>query len=100
MFAGLAVALGFQCGLFNIGAEGQIKKSWEADIWVGETYPSYLYHNLFEDEVANTTLFLQEALYRMIEHLYVKIESYYEGLNLLNLPKACFELDSETRKKP
>lgn len=78
----------FQTTLFN-------QKSWEAEIWFGETYPSYLYHNLFEDEVANTTFFLPEALYRKMEHLSVKIERYYEGLNLLNLPKACFELDSE-----
>ena len=68
------------------------QKSWEAEIWFGEDTPSYLHHNLFEDEVAQTTLFLPEELYKTIEGLSIKIERYYEGLNLLDLPKACFEL--------
>lgn len=35
IFAGLAVALGFRCGLFNIGAEGQILIGALASVWVG-----------------------------------------------------------------
>jgi len=35
IFAGLAVALGFRCGLFNIGAEGQILIGGLASVWVG-----------------------------------------------------------------
>ncbi|MBA4419668.1 MAG: ABC transporter permease [Anaerolinea sp.] len=35
MFAGLAVALGFRVGLFNIGAEGQIFVGALATVWVG-----------------------------------------------------------------
>jgi general nucleoside transport system permease protein len=35
IFAGLAVALGFQSGLFNIGAEGQIFIGAIASVWVG-----------------------------------------------------------------
>jgi ABC-type uncharacterized transport system permease subunit len=35
IFAGLAVALGFQCGLFNIGAEGQIYVGAAAAAFVG-----------------------------------------------------------------
>jgi simple sugar transport system permease protein len=35
IFAGLAVALGFQCGLFNIGAEGQIFIGALASVYVG-----------------------------------------------------------------
>jgi len=74
------------------------QKSWEAGIWFGDTDPSYLYHNLFEDEVAKTALSLPEELYRLIEHLSVKIECHYERFNLSNLPKACFESESCTRK--
>jgi len=35
IFAGLAVALGFRSGLFNIGAEGQIGMGWMAAVIVG-----------------------------------------------------------------
>jgi len=35
IFAGLAVALGFKCNLFNIGAEGQIYIGALASVWIG-----------------------------------------------------------------
>ena len=35
IFAGLAVALGFRCGLFNIGAEGQLLIGALCSVWVG-----------------------------------------------------------------
>ncbi|MBS1251084.1 MAG: hypothetical protein MAG451_00114 [Anaerolineales bacterium] len=35
IFASLAVALGFRCGLFNIGAEGQLLIGALASVWVG-----------------------------------------------------------------
>ncbi len=40
-FLGLAVAFGFKCGLFNIGAEGQFYIGEIAAVWVG-----YSFHNL------------------------------------------------------
>jgi simple sugar transport system permease protein len=39
IFAGLAVALGFRAGLFNIGAEGQIGIGWLAAVIVGYAIP-------------------------------------------------------------
>ncbi len=38
IFAGLAVALGFRAGLFNIGAEGQIGIGWIAAVLVGLSF--------------------------------------------------------------
>jgi ABC-type uncharacterized transport system permease subunit len=35
IFAGLAVTLGFRCGLFNIGAEGQLFLGALTSVWVG-----------------------------------------------------------------
>lgn len=35
ILAGLAVALGFRAGLFNIGVEGQIGVGWLVAVWVG-----------------------------------------------------------------
>ena len=67
------------------------QKSWEAELWFGENEPSYLRHNLYEDEVAKTTLVLPEPYHRMIKELSVKIERLYDGIDLSSLPKACFE---------
>jgi ABC-type uncharacterized transport system permease subunit len=38
MLAGLAVAVGFKCGLFNIGVEGQFLMGALASAWVGYTF--------------------------------------------------------------
>jgi hypothetical protein len=67
------------------------QRSWEAEIWFGENDPPYLRHNLYEDEVAQTTFYLPEQLYRLIIELSIKIERFYEGLDLSNLSKGCFE---------
>jgi len=72
--------------------ESFCQKSWEAEIWFGQNEPPYLRHNLYEDEVARTTLCLPEPIQRMIRKLSVDIERLYEGLNLSSLPKACFEI--------
>ena len=46
IFAGLAVALGFRAGLFNIGVEGQIGMGWMAAVIVGFAFtglPAYIH---------------------------------------------------------
>lgn len=46
IFAGLAVALGFKTGLFNIGVEGQIFLGGICSVWVGYTFkglPVYIH---------------------------------------------------------
>jgi simple sugar transport system permease protein len=45
ILAGLAVALGFKCGLFNIGAEGQFLMGALASAWIGYTFklPWYIH---------------------------------------------------------
>ena len=40
IFTGLAVLVGFRCGLFNIGAEGQLYIASFATAWVGITFTS------------------------------------------------------------
>jgi hypothetical protein len=74
----------FKTDLFN-------QKSWEAAIWFGKNEPGYLKHNLYEDEVARTTLLIPEPLLEKIKELAIKIERMYDGLDLFRLPKACFE---------
>jgi hypothetical protein len=75
----------------NFKTESFNQKSWEAEIWFGKNDPSYLRHNLYEDEVARSTLLIPESLLKMIKELSIRIERIYEGLNLFSLPKACFE---------
>src|SRR6476660_8807264 len=41
IFTGLAVLVGFRCGLFNIGAEGQLYIAAVATAWVGITFASW-----------------------------------------------------------
>jgi ATP-grasp domain len=67
------------------------QKSWEADLWFGRDEPAYLRHNLYEDEVAQTTLVLPGSLYKSLQALSVKIEKFYDSLDLAELPRACFE---------
>ena len=74
----------FQTQLFN-------QKSWEAEVWFGKDIPAYLRHNLYEDEVARTTLRLPRPLLGKMKELAVNIERLYEGLDLWRLPEACFE---------
>ena len=45
VFTGLAVAFAFRCGLFNIGAEGQLYMGGLAAVWIGLTFsmPRFLH---------------------------------------------------------
>ena len=67
------------------------QKSWEAKIWFGETEPPYLRHNLYEDVVAQTTLQIPVSVLDVIRETSIKIERFYEVLDLSSLPRACFE---------
>jgi hypothetical protein len=72
------------------------QKSWEAGIWFGEETPPYLQHNLYEEEVAKTTLSLPRQTLKTLKELSVRIERFYEGLDLSSLPAACFEREDGT----
>jgi hypothetical protein len=67
------------------------QKSWEAKIWFGEACPPYLRHNLYEDVVAQTTLLVPAPVLDVIRETSIKVERFYEALDLSGLPKACFE---------
>ena len=67
------------------------QKSWEAKIWFGENEPPYLRHNLYEDVVAQTNLQIPAPVLDVIRETSIKIERFYEALDLFSLPKACFE---------
>jgi hypothetical protein len=75
----------------HLKTESFNQRSWEAEIWFGKNEPEYLRHNLYEEEVARSTLLIPDLLLKKIKELSIKIERIYEGLNLFGLPKACFE---------
>jgi hypothetical protein len=72
-------------------AESFDQRSWEAKIWFGENEPTYLRHNLYEEEVAQTTLHIPGSVFDAIRETSIRIERFYEALDLFSLPKACFE---------
>jgi hypothetical protein len=74
------------------------ERSWEAGLWFGPQDPAYLRHNLYEDEVAETSLRIPEDLYRTIIRLSVAVERVYEGIDPSSLPEACFERSVAARE--
>jgi hypothetical protein len=87
------ISPGSSFGLANkdFRTESFNQRSWEAKIWFGETEPPYLRHNLYEDVVAQTTLQMPASVLDVIRETSIKIERFYEALDLFSLPKACFE---------
>ena len=67
------------------------QRSWEAEIWFGRDEPTYLRHNLYEDEVAEAALVVPRDVWAAIQDISVKIERFYESLELAALPRAFFE---------
>jgi hypothetical protein len=67
------------------------QRSWEAKIWFGRDEPAYLHHNLYEDEVATVALILPGKVEAVIKDISVRIERFYETLDLAALPPAFFE---------
>ncbi|HUU37050.1 MAG TPA: hypothetical protein VMW46_02455 [Candidatus Desulfaltia sp.] len=67
------------------------QRSWEAEIWFGRAEPAYLHHNLYEDEVAKAALVLPVEVLAAIKEISVRIERFYESLDLVALPRAFFE---------
>jgi hypothetical protein len=81
--------LGLSAGEFATRSFSQ--RSWEAEIWFGQTEPSYLHHNLYEDEVATVALILPGELIAAIREISVRVERFYESFDLAALPRALFE---------
>lgn len=67
------------------------QRSWEAGIWFGRGEPSYLRHNLYEDEVATAAVFLPAQALTSIKEISIRIERFYETLDFAGLPPALFE---------
>ena len=67
------------------------QKAWEADLFYEGAIPEYLYHNLYEEEVAEAELFLPERTFKMIQEISASVSSYYEKLDYDKLPESFIE---------
>lgn len=64
------------------------EKAWEGEIFYGKNIPPHLYHNLYEEEIAETMLYLPKTLYKKIKETAVSVGYYYFNLDPETLP-AC-----------
>jgi hypothetical protein len=71
------------------------ERSWEAKLWFADREPAHLKHNLYEDEVAAAALIVPGPLFAAVRDMTVRVERYYEGLDFADLPRACFESQSD-----
>jgi hypothetical protein len=67
------------------------QKAWEAELFYEGAIPEYLYHNLYEEEVAEAELFLPEKIFKMIKEISASVSSYYEKLDYDKLPESFIE---------
>ncbi len=65
-----------------------VKKAWEANIFFGKNIPSYLYHNLYEDEVASADLIVPSNIFNKIKKISESISAHYKNLKFENLPRS------------
>jgi ABC-type uncharacterized transport system permease subunit len=95
IFAGLAVALGFRCGLFNIGAEGQYFIGGLASVFVGYSLkgvPAIIYlPQFFPNDITiriNAGLFLALAAVAFVYWLLFKTTDGFEIRSVGANPRA------------
>jgi hypothetical protein len=67
------------------------QKAWEANLFYEGAIPEYLYHNLYEEEVAEAELFLPGRTFKMIKEISASVSSYYERLDYDKLPASFIE---------
>lgn len=67
-----------------------IQKSWEADIFYQGNIPDYLYHDVYEEKIADAELIIPERLHREIQRISTSISNTYEDLDFNTLPKSYF----------
>jgi len=67
------------------------QKAWEADLFYEESIPEYLYHNLYEDDVAEADFILPEKIFNKIKEISASVSSYYQELDYNKLPKSFIE---------
>lgn len=63
-----------------------VQKSWEADIFYQGQIPDYLYHDVYEETIAEAELIIPERLYRDIQRISASISQLYKNIDFNKLP--------------
>lgn len=71
-----------------------VQKSWEADLFYGGDIPDYLYHDVYEEEVAEAELTLSPTLIERIRDIAAEISRLYAGLDFSALHPSWLEENS------
>ncbi len=65
-----------------------VQKSWEADIFYQGHIPDYLYHDVYEETIAEAELIIPERLYRGIQRISASVSQLYKDIDFNRLPKS------------
>ena len=67
------------------------EKAWEADIFYGDDIPPHLYHNLYEETIADTVVNMPCSIYNDIIKTAISINDFYNLLDFNKLPRCYIE---------
>lgn len=81
----------FRLSNMNFKVRKIFQKAWEAEIFFKGEIPEYLYHNVFEEEIAEAELIIPDSVYQEIKRISASISRFYQGLDFKILPKSFIE---------
>lgn len=105
MFASLSKRLTSNHGYrFYVTAGSQLKisrkdfsikkvaeKAWEADIFFGNRIPSYLYNDVFIEEISDTDVIIPQRIINKIKGISSSVSWLYQNLDFDKLPRSVLE---------
>jgi len=65
-----------------------VKKSWEADIFYKGDIPDYLYHDVYEETIAEAELIIPERLCQDIRKISASVSGLYRDMDFDSLPES------------
>jgi hypothetical protein len=65
-----------------------VQKSWEADIFYKGDIPDYLYHDVYEERIAEAELIIPEHLYGDIQRISASVSELYRDMDFESLPES------------
>jgi hypothetical protein len=75
----------------NFTVREMVQKCWEADIFYKGNVPDYLYHDVYEETIAEAELIIPERLYTDIQRMSASISDFYKDIDFDTLPKSFIE---------
>jgi hypothetical protein len=75
------------------------EKAWEADIFFGYDIPPHLYHNLYDETIADTVINMPSSIYNDMIKTAISISRFYDLLDFNKLPR-CYIEEASLSKFP